>query len=184
MRCLKGGPIRVGDKTTGGGVVTGPGVMVMPIHGVPVAVRGDIAICCGSPQTFVEGCHSVDYDGRGVVLEGHKLSCGHHAISSCATQYWIEDHGPVGSPAAMAAPAASTAPVRTAQAGDPPHWLDLHLSDRGEPLPGQPYVVTDSTGRVLQGRLDERGCARVSPVAAGPCRVDFPDVGYSATVQA
>jgi len=101
MRFLKGGPIRVGDSTTGGGKVIGPGAAVMPIYDFPAVLRGDAAVCCGSVQTFLEGCLSVDFHGRGLVIEGHKLSCGHHAISSCAVTDWITDHAPAGMPEAL-----------------------------------------------------------------------------------
>lgn len=147
-------------------------------------MRGDAATCCGGVQRFIEGCHSIDYNGAGLVIEGHKLSCGHYAISSCAAQCWIEDHAPGGYPAAATEPAAPAAPLPAAPATGEAHWLDLRLTDNDQPLPGHRYLVTDATGQVLEGQLDDRGCARVSPVAPGPCRVDFPELGYSSVVQA
>ncbi len=183
MRLLKGGPIRVGDKTTGGGGVTGPGEPNDIILGKPLVTKGMQAICCGGIQTFVEGCIGEHVEGRGWVLEGHKLSCGHYAISSCAQFFWVEDTIPAGQPGeAEDEPNPPAALASKAQAPEEDHWLDLRLTDKGEPLPNQRYVVTDPAGRVHEGTLDANAYARVSPVKRGPCRVDFPDLGYSTVV--
>lgn len=187
MRLLTGGPIRVGDATTGGGVVLPPGENSMPIEGggrtANWVARGATAQCCGGIQTFKEGCVGHDVNGRGLVLEGHLLTCGHYAISSCPTEFMVTDTMPPGGP-----PADAAAPTRKAAAPMPAedgleHWLDLNLTNNGERLPNQRYVVTDAAGQVHEGVLDGNAYARVSPLKPGTCRVDFPDLGYSATVE-
>lgn len=63
------------------------------------------------------------------------------------------------------------------------NWIELRLTDNdNNPLPNQQYVVTDPAGKIISGYLDGDGYAKVSPVKAGVCKVDFPDLGYSAVV--
>ncbi|KRE89409.1 hypothetical protein ASG87_03455 [Frateuria sp. Soil773] len=98
------------------------------ILGLPPAARGDMATCPrhGGVQPFVESCSGHDTFGAGVVLEGHKLACGCHAISSCATMHWMEDVMPQGLGEALdrhrqadAAPAQATPALRPESETDP-----------------------------------------------------------------
>ncbi len=187
MRLLKGGPIRIGDITTGGGVVVDSGGGTMPVEGggriAEWCTIGAKAQCCGGTQTFKEGCVGRKENGLGLVLEGHLLTCGHYAISSCAAVFMVTDYVlPGEAPASDAEPAKPIAAAATPQAEEEDHWLDLRLTDKDVPLPNQRYVVTDPAGRVHEGTLDGNAYARVSPVRRGACRVDFPDLGYSTVV--
>ena len=76
--------VRLGDKTTHGGVVTS----ASPIHtvrGIGIARVGDMVACPlpghGSNPS-VEGCQVVRIGGRMVALHGHKSACGCSLIAS------------------------------------------------------------------------------------------------------
>jgi uncharacterized Zn-binding protein involved in type VI secretion len=77
-------PICLGDPTTGGGAVidcqlTG----IYEINGISPAVVGDKATCplhLGI-YAFVEGDPDREMQGKAVVLQGHRLTCGCHALA-------------------------------------------------------------------------------------------------------
>jgi hypothetical protein len=54
-------------------------------------------------------------------------------------------------------------------------FIELALTDeQGDPLPGEAYRLVTAGGRVLEGRLDERGVARVEALEHGDVHVSFP----------
>ena len=82
--------VRLGDKTTHGGVVTS----ASPIHtvrGIAIARVGDMVACPlpghGS-NPIIEGSPVFSIGGRKVALHGHKSACGCSLIASlpAATQ--------------------------------------------------------------------------------------------------
>lgn len=78
-------PIFLGDPTTGGGRVES--CQLEATHnceGRPIAVLGDMASCAKHRGTFafVEGDPRRRLQGKAMVLEGHRLSCGCHALST------------------------------------------------------------------------------------------------------
>jgi uncharacterized Zn-binding protein involved in type VI secretion len=82
--------VRLGDKTTHGGVVT----TASPVHtlrGIGIARMGDM-VSCPLPghgtNEIVEGCAVFSVGGRSVALHGHKTACGCSLIASAidATQ--------------------------------------------------------------------------------------------------
>ena len=63
--------------------------------------------------------------------------------------------------------------------GPPPvrHWVEIELKDEdGDPLAKEPYEITLADGTVSAGVLDENGRARLDGVAAGQCKVSFPQI--------
>ncbi|MBX3469473.1 MAG: hypothetical protein KF878_21575 [Planctomycetes bacterium] len=60
-------------------------------------------------------------------------------------------------------------------------WVELELADaRGEPIAGLRYVVEVQDGTAREGKLDDKGFARVkTPRKAGLCKVSFPDLDAS-----
>ncbi|MGH8052595.1 MAG: PAAR domain-containing protein [Stenotrophomonas sp.] len=80
-------PICLGDATSSGGMVTECQLAGShAVKGKPIAVLGDSASCPmhrGSFQ-FIEGHPTRLMQGKPVVLEGHKLACGCHAIAGTA----------------------------------------------------------------------------------------------------
>lgn len=76
--------VRLGDKTTHGGVV----ITASPIHtlrGIGIARVGDM-VACPVPghgtNPIVEGCPVFTIGGRSVALHGHKTACGCSLIAS------------------------------------------------------------------------------------------------------
>ena len=76
--------VRLGDKTTHGGVV----ITASPVHtlrGIGIARIGD-KVSCPLPghgtNEIVEGCPNFSIGGRGVALHGHKTACGCSLIAS------------------------------------------------------------------------------------------------------
>lgn len=76
--------VRLGDKTTHGGVVT----TASPVHtlrGIGIARKGDM-VSCPLPghgtNEIVEGCPIFSVGGRSVALHGHKTACGCSLIAS------------------------------------------------------------------------------------------------------
>lgn len=180
----RGFVIRIGDMTTGGGTVVGGAGPNAPTDlGITIATRKDGAICCGGFQPFVEWCLNTESNpGENWIISVCRLACGHYPVGSDQA-FPIDDEigsGPavseVDAPAAVPLPAAD-------ESAEEEHWLDLRLTNNGELLPGQRYVVTDAAGQVLEGALDDNAYARVSPLSTGTCRVDFPDLGYSTTAE-
>lgn len=74
---------RVGDSSTHGGVITGPGVATVLVGGKPAAVAGDVHICSLPPNAhaptaspFVMGSTTVTITGKSVVRVSDPCSCG------------------------------------------------------------------------------------------------------------
>jgi hypothetical protein len=58
------------------------------------------------------------------------------------------------------------------------HWVGIELKDDdGNPVPKEVYKVKFSDGKVITGRLDEEGKAKVERLlAGGECEVTFPRI--------
>ena len=174
-KLARGGPIRLGDKTSGGGIVISASGTTVKFHGRPTVLMGDKATCQthGGVQIFTEGCIGRKVHGVGIVLQGHRLTCGCTAISSCADTCWIEDCSPaserssgagwsgVSAGQALASPAVGNA-AKDAVVND----MAKHPYDRtfvitnnqtGEPLPATRYRLTLDNGQVVEGNTDEHG---------------------------
>lgn len=73
---------RVGDVTTHGGTVVGPGVATVLIGGMPAAVMGDLHACVIPPPShipsspFTLGSATVLIQGRPAVRAGDVCACG------------------------------------------------------------------------------------------------------------
>ncbi|WP_082814762.1 PAAR domain-containing protein [Collimonas fungivorans] len=79
--------IRLGDKTTHGGVVISASSIHL-IHGLGIARVGDM-VTCPMPghgiNPIIEGSPTFTIDGRQVALHGHHSACGCALISSIPT---------------------------------------------------------------------------------------------------
>jgi uncharacterized Zn-binding protein involved in type VI secretion len=181
---ISGGPIRLSDKTTGGGTVISVSATSFRLDDLPIALVGDSASCSihGGVHAFVEGCVSRTCNGRGWVLQGHRLSCGCTAISSCADRMWVQDSARVSTPipAKPASPAGfpktvhtataavsyataawGTNPVDSRRAGNFFQWFLLRDSTTGEPLINHPYTALVN-GTEQPGTTDGSGYANVA----------------------
>lgn len=86
------GAARVGDQTTHGGVVVGPGVPTVLIAGMPAAVAGDMHACVipspppHPPATpFPMGSPTVLVQGRPLVRQGDLCVCGASVVVGAPT---------------------------------------------------------------------------------------------------
>lgn len=176
------GSICVGDKTSCGGTVI-TGSPFSDVKGKSIARVGD-KISCRHNCVITTGNLTELIDGAPMALHGSQTSRG----CTCISQN-NNFHGDGQSEAAAAAvPAAADAGIaympETAAALSEDHWIEFQLIDsESKPLPDQKYIVTDPAGTTISGFLDDNGYAKVSPVKAGRCRIDFPELGYSATVE-
>src|SRR5262249_30416148 len=90
------------------------------------------------------------------------------------------------SPAGGTSSAGGTSPAGGTSAGgaanQPPDQRrgEIELGDGdGDPLPGIAYEITTPGGKVVTGKLDSQGRARVDDIDPGSCKVRFPDLDGS-----
>ena len=85
---------RVGDVTTHGGAITGPGVPTVLIGGMPAAVACDLHICAIVPtpamphltsSAFVAGSTTVLIGGKPALRITDICLCGANAAAGCPT---------------------------------------------------------------------------------------------------
>ncbi|HZS38665.1 MAG TPA: hypothetical protein VFF06_17660 [Polyangia bacterium] len=141
------------------------------INGRPALRLDDVglhAACCGLNQwSAARGSDSVFINGR----PAHRI--GDETRHCGGKGQLIEGSGDVivgGSPTDAGHAAAGARDRPKAQ-------VAFSLRDeRGRPLAGRRYRVTASDGQVKEGTLDADGAAIVGGLAAGSCRVAFPDV--------
>ncbi len=79
---------RIGDKTSHGGTIIGPGEPTVLIGGKPAAVLGDNHICALPPTThqptlspFISGSMTVFIGGKPAVRVGDTCVCGASATA-------------------------------------------------------------------------------------------------------
>lgn len=82
----------VGDTTSHGGTITGPGVATVMIGGKPAAVLGDMHACSLPPSghqptvsPFTAGSATVMIAGRPALRVGDACVCGASAVVGCPT---------------------------------------------------------------------------------------------------
>ncbi|MFT3766501.1 MAG: hypothetical protein QM820_13460 [Minicystis sp.] len=57
-------------------------------------------------------------------------------------------------------------------------WITIELvGEDGKPIPGERYRISLPDGSLREGRLDDKGLARVRGIEPGSCEVTFPDLG-------
>ncbi len=81
---------RVGDTTTHGGTITGPGVATVLIGGQPAAVAGDLHVCVIPPphptvSAFPSGSATVLISSRPAVRTSDACICGAMAAVGAPT---------------------------------------------------------------------------------------------------
>jgi uncharacterized Zn-binding protein involved in type VI secretion len=173
------GSICVGDKTSCGATVA-TGTPSTTVNGRAIARVGD-RIGCRHNCQIITGNPIVD--GAPMALHG-SLTLRQCICLSSNNSF----HGDAqGAEAAAAIPAAADVGIahmpETAHALNEDHWVEFQLVNAAnEPIASQAYVLTDPAGATFPGSLDQNGCARVSPVKAGLCRVEFPELDYTMTV--
>jgi uncharacterized Zn-binding protein involved in type VI secretion len=83
---------RVGDTSTHGGTITGPGVATVLIGGMPAAVAGDLHVCAlpavghqPTVSSFPSGSRTVLIGGRSAVRTTDACICGAMAVVGAPT---------------------------------------------------------------------------------------------------
>lgn len=176
------GAICVGDKTSCGGTVVS-GSMFSDIDGKQIARIGD-QISCRHNCKITTGDMTWIVDGAPIAIHGSQTS---HQCVCLSTNN--NEHAGVGPGQSQSQAAPEVADAGLAFMPDMQgvvqerHWIEIRLVDGDNQAIGhQAYLVTDPHGQQYEGTLDENGYARVEPVAAGVCNVEFPSIGYSTAV--
>lgn len=162
--------IVLGDTTDHGGTVIEASVM-SDTHGKGIARVGDRVTCPkrGHGTTvIVTGDPTMIIDGQPAARHGDKCACGAILISSQAVStVGGGGGGGSGAGAGGAGTASAAASSATTAAANAPHDQCFLLCDpTGHPLVDQPYALTLSSGRRIEGRTDGEGLTqRIDGVA-------------------
>lgn len=59
-------------------------------------------------------------------------------------------------------------------------WVTIELKDTdGNPVPGEAYKLELTDGRIVEGKLDDKGTAGADGIDPGQCKVWFPNLDAS-----
>ena len=155
---------RVGDQTAHGGVITGPGVPLVLIGGMPACVMGDMHVCPmvtpGTPPVphvganIIATCASVLIGGMPAARVGDTAICvGPPAtiVAGCMTV--LIGDGPPGGGGGAGGGAKESAAAEAAEAAEN-HYLDVKFVDKGgKPITGVEYSVKAPDGEKSHGPL-------------------------------
>ncbi|WP_080964035.1 PAAR domain-containing protein [Chromobacterium subtsugae] len=154
--------IRIGDPTSHGGKVVSASATTS-MFGKQVALVGDSVSC---PQNghvncvIVEGDPSWTVGGKGVALEGHKVSCGATLISTMG-EVGRSYESSAGASAGTNSTIAAGVAAATAAAAAVAAMFDMHFliqgDQTGKPLANIPYKLSLEDGTEIIGRTDENG---------------------------
>ena len=175
------GSICVGDKTSCGGTVI-TGSPFSDVKGRAIARVGD-KISCKKNCVVVTGNVTEIIDGAAMALHGSQTS----GQCICLSQN-NDFHGDAqGKATAAEVPVAADVGIAyipdTAELLNEDHWIEFKLTNgRDEPIPHHQFVVTDPSGQQICGVLNADGYAKVSPVKAGLCQINFPELGQAISV--
>jgi uncharacterized Zn-binding protein involved in type VI secretion len=155
--CMAGEIIRLGDRTSHGGVVIegSPSDICM---GKPIAFVGHKVQCprCKGVYPIVEGAPVTTFYGKGVALAGMRTACGALLIASQFTDI-VECGGGPGAAdqtSSSALRAAGAAPSGTKRFDDKFVLLD---ADTDSPLAFTEYAIRRAWGAVEHGTTDAAG---------------------------
>ncbi len=60
-------------------------------------------------------------------------------------------------------------------------WIEIELvGEDDKPVPGMAYRITVTDGKVVEGKLDDEGKARIDGLDPGNCAVSFPELDRDA----
>jgi hypothetical protein len=60
-------------------------------------------------------------------------------------------------------------------------WFEIELVDKdNKPIAGELYRITFADGKPIEGRLDEKGVARLKDINPGSCQITFPNLDKGA----
>jgi uncharacterized Zn-binding protein involved in type VI secretion len=176
---MAGEIIRLGDKTSHGGVVIegSPSDICM---GKPIAFVGHKVQCpkCKGVFPIVEGAPVTTFYGKGVALAGMRTACGATLIASQFTDVVECGGGSAGaggqksdpSTSAFALRAAETASSGTSRFDDKFVLVD---AETGNPLAFTEYAIRRASGAVEHGTTDAAGHTHLLSATASAEVVDI-----------
>jgi uncharacterized Zn-binding protein involved in type VI secretion len=177
------GSICVGDRTSCGGTVA-TGTPTTDVNGRSVARIGD-RIACKYHCAITTGNPTEIIDGSPMALHGSQTSRGCTCLSSNNNFHGDKQTAEAAAAVPSAADAGIAYMPETADVLNEDHWVEFQLVNaNGEPLAYQSFTLTDPAGTTFSGTLNESGYVKVSPVKAGLCSVQFPELNYSISVTA
>jgi len=177
------GSICFGDKTSCGGVVAS-GSPFSSVKGRAIACVGD-RISCKKNCVITTGKDTHRIHGAALALHGSLTSGGCTCFSSNNDFHGHSQGAGAGVQIPVAADPGVAIMPSTAALLNEPHWIEFTLTDtENRPVPEQRYRVVDAAGAETVGVVDEKGYAKVSPVAAGTCKITFPGLDQTAVVDA
>jgi hypothetical protein len=146
------------------------------------------------PKTWIE-IELVDTEGKpvpnerywillpdGTVREGRLSAAGRAYFGDldpgeCDVRFPDLDNDAVAAPGEPAKPKARQLPPKKPRKT----WVEIELLGMdGSAIPGELYRITLPDGTAVEGRLNERGRARVSGIDPGACTVTFPELDLEA----
>ncbi|MEL1266388.1 PAAR domain-containing protein [Pseudoxanthomonas putridarboris] len=151
---MKRGYIRLGDPTTGGGIVVSAGGY--PVNGKPLALVSDEATCPKHKGSFKiqDGDPERTHEGRSMAWQGSRLACGCQLISTCADYFAYV--GPAPSQAHESnALAMMLGEIAPGAASD--EQLRFVSAANGAPLAQTRYELALGDGRIVTGITDDDG---------------------------
>jgi uncharacterized Zn-binding protein involved in type VI secretion len=183
---MAGEIIRLGDKTSHGGVVI-EGSLSDICMGKPIAYIGHKVQCpkCKGAFPIVEGAMTTTFYGKGVALAGMHTACGAVLIASQFTD--IVEYGGGGpstrSPAKTASPL-SAAPASLHGNGDvpaPENFSESRFDDKfvlldadtGQPLSHTEYAIRRESGELEFGTTDAEGHTHLLSATANAEVIDI-----------
>jgi len=166
---MAGEIIRMGDKTSHGGIVL-EGSQFDICMGKPIAYIGHKVLCPKCKGTFpiVEGAITTTFYGKGVALAGMKTACGAVLIASQFTD--IVEYGGGGSSGSGGSKAVSSPPttaganlndgtpraMHSGRSGFDDKFVLLD-EETGLPLSHMEYAIRRESGDIEFGRTDAQG---------------------------
>lgn len=149
-----------------------------------ISCKGD-KIACKHNCVIVEGSETETFFGVPMALHGSRTSNGCICISGNNNYHGDGKNVEQIAAVPVAADAGMAYMPEIAQLLNEDHWVEFRLVDgKSDPIPNQPFELTDPAGKMMPGTLDANGYARVEPVKAGACTVHFPQLGCTMTVGA
>jgi uncharacterized Zn-binding protein involved in type VI secretion len=169
-----------GDRTTCGGVVVqasptddvgGRGIAYVTCR---IACEYNCIIISGDPTFIIQGRSAAHFQGsqssRGCQFVPQQRTSG---LSRTSSSDGAESAAPT-----MAADFVLPIIPETKELLEQPTFVELRLVNQQQCRLGhEPFSLTASDGRVVNGTLDENGFARVDDMPCGDCVVEFTRLG-------
>lgn len=164
------------------------------VHESEPPLETEPEVARAEPKTWIE-IELVDTEGKpvpnerywillpdGSAREGRLNADGRAYVGNldpgeCDVRFPDLDNDAVAAPGEPAKPKARQLPPRKPRKT----WVEIELLGMdGSAIPGELYRITLPDGTAVEGRLNERGRARVSGIDPGACTVTFPALDIEA----